>query len=103
MPPLPPRMTLDERLSRVDLFADLMKQRLREEDDRDEWDTWTAAQLVPRILENASEVVTALSGNLPPADVERCCANLANYAMIMADVFVRRPEGARCLVSPKSR
>jgi hypothetical protein len=91
---MPPhkKMTLAERLAQVDEFAILMKQRIEEEEraGRDEWDTWTVAQLLPRVAECMSEVFTAVSGGLSPDEFARSCANLANYCMIVSHLALSR-------------
>jgi hypothetical protein len=85
-------LTLGERLTQVEDFAAYMKQRIIEEETagRDEWDTWTTLQLMVRVQECTSELFTALSGGLTPDEFARCCANLANYAMIVATHALKR-------------
>ena len=101
-----PRMTLEDRLKQVDRFAALMKQRIVEEEHagRDEWDTWTVLQLLPRVAECGSEVFTAISGGLSAEEVARCCANLANYSMIVSHLALSRGlEDTRAMQAPANR
>ena len=100
------KMTLAERFSQVDEFAALMKLRIEEEEHagRDEWDTWTVAQLMVRVLESASELFTAISGALSPHEFARCAANLANYSMIVSHLALSRGlEDTKAMQAPACR
>lgn len=87
-----PKMSLEERLFRIDQFVAMMKQRVIDEEHagRQEWDTWTIPQLLPRFIEEASEVLTALSGGLSVKEFVKHCADAANYAGILADIAMHR-------------
>lgn len=101
-----PKMTLSERLKQVDDFALIMKERIIEEEHagRNEWDTWTIAQLLVRVVECTAEVLSAVSGALPPEDFARSCANLSNYSMICTHLALSRGmEDTRSLQSPTPR
>lgn len=79
-------MTLEERLEAVDWFAGLMKERIREEEERgrDDWDRWTLLQMLPMLSESLGNVTGAVSAGLPEEELLRFLANLGNYAMIFA-------------------
>lgn len=87
-----PKMSLQERLFRIDQFVAIMKQRVIDEEHagRQEWDTWTIPQLLPRLIEETSEVFSALSGGLTVKEFIKHCADAANYAGILADIAMHR-------------
>jgi hypothetical protein len=99
------KMTLGDRLAAVDWFCGLMKDRIREEEERgrDDWDRWTLLQMLPMLSESLGNVTGAISAGLPPDDVLRFLANLANYSMIFAHgVDERGLSELRPIVAPPS-
>ncbi len=97
------RVPLSERLAQIDQFAELMKDRIREEfhAGRSEWDACTIPQLLIRLGEETSEVGTALSGDRRPEEFARACADAANYSAILATIALERGLGeAACLRTP---
>ncbi len=90
--PPPPDWSEEARFREFEEFVDLMRERLREEEDagRKEWSCLTAPQLMTRFLEEVSEVFSAVSNGLPEADVMRACADAANYAAFIATVVAVR-------------
>ncbi len=87
-----PRPSLPEMLRSLDRFTTLMRQRIEEEEHagRREWGDYTPEQLVPRLAEQFTEILSAAGRGLPSDHLIRSCADLANYALIFADTVSRR-------------
>lgn len=76
--------------SSVKQFAQAMERKLRENDHKGGWDETTDACLIERLFEEANELSWAMSrvGDGPPPDPHRVvdeCADVANFAMMIAD------------------
>ena len=86
-----PRKTLR---SEVLEFATIMEKKLAEHDDRPGWKHCTPEWLLDRLLEEVMELRWSVLGN-GEDDIPREAADVANFAMMLADVCGGLPESAR--------
>lgn len=73
-------------------FAKTMELKLCENDDKGGWEGCTLAYLTRRLQGEFGEVRRALKSNKSADEVERECADVANFAMMIADNYRRMEE-----------
>lgn len=75
----------------LQVFSNDMYIKLRENSHKAHWNTVTTEWLLNRCMEELNELQEAL-GNEDPGDIVRECADVANFAMMIAD-NVRNEHG----------
>jgi NTP pyrophosphatase (non-canonical NTP hydrolase) len=76
-------------------FAQLMEAKLaknRHKGDRAGWLNASPFELLRRLRDEAVEIEEALYHSTSPDEVEKECADVANFAMMIADTFRARCE-----------
>jgi NTP pyrophosphatase (non-canonical NTP hydrolase) len=73
-------------------FMEEMEARLRANDHKGGWEDCSYPYLIRRIREETDELLSSLGqvGVVDPAEVRREAADVANFAMMVADVFGRK-------------
>lgn len=79
-------MELKDARPEVAAFALLMGAKLRENDHKGGWKGNTSGELWERLREEAVELAEVLGALGPAANVGREAADVANFAMMIADV-----------------
>lgn len=72
--------------STLEQFMQVMRDKLNENQHKPRWDGDTIEWLMMRLKEETQELVEAIDFNEPPRNVARECADIANFAMMIADV-----------------
>jgi len=68
-------------------FSLAMEEKLDENDDKGHWDGCTEAWLLNRLKQETGELRRAIKKNKPALEVLREAADVANFAMMIADVY----------------
>lgn len=82
-------------------FAVVMQDKLDENDHKRHWRTCSAKWLLNRLKQETAELERAVGMGAAPDVVEREAADVANFAMMVADVYAivaaqtTKPEGGR--------
>lgn len=72
----------------VQMFAELMEQKLRENDAKGGWDRCTRGYLLRRLATETRELRAAVQRRtVDPVEVAREAADVANFCMMLADVM----------------
>jgi NTP pyrophosphatase (non-canonical NTP hydrolase) len=66
-------------------FASLMEQKLQENDYNGGWDICSTCWLGARLVEEVGELLIAISESHCPDEIKREAADVANFAMMLAD------------------
>jgi hypothetical protein len=95
---------IDEQLSRVDLFVEMMKEQFRANAHLGDWRERrvehpggtdypvTIAYALMRLEEELRELRLAVETGQEPAAVFREAADVANFALIVADLYAIEPS-----------
>ena len=67
-------------------FAHAMEIALRRNDHKGGWRECRLTWLVERLYQEADELARAITSGAPHAEIEREAADVANFAMMIADV-----------------
>ena len=67
-------------------FATVMQTKLDENDHKRHWSLYSPAWLLNRLRQEAGELERAIASGAPADEVEREAADVANFAMMVADV-----------------
>lgn len=67
-------------------FSGVMEERLRANDHKGGWSHCSQRFLLARIFEEVFELEAAIENGAIPADIESEAADVANFAMMLADV-----------------
>jgi len=83
-------------LSAVNRFADLMRVKLRENDHKGHWEHCDPMWLLDRLRDEVQELATELAASMEPVGtspdlIARECADVAAFAMMIADVVGALP------------
>jgi len=73
-------------LSAVGRFADRMREKLRENEHKPHWADCSPTWLLDRLFDEANELRDELRDSQDAGAVARECADVANFAMMIADV-----------------
>ena len=71
----------------VNWFSHLMKNELLKHLDRPGWKRESIAYLLRRLGEEVAELCEAIETNQPKEVVEKECADVANFPMMIADIY----------------
>lgn len=80
---------LERQFNAIDLFAAVMKQKIRENIHKGDWIDEKFEGLDYKLREKISELIESINLNHAPMDVVREAADVANYAMMIADNYAR--------------
>ena len=75
-----------ERMQKAEAFKLAMLQKLLENEHKKPWENLNREQLMFFIVQELKELAEALEGGTPE-EVRRECADVANFAMMIADNF----------------
>jgi len=78
----------------VERFADVMEERLKENDHKGGWLTCSSEYLLRRLREEVDELETALTEDSND-DLIAEAADIANFAMMIADKAIQQAKEAR--------
>lgn len=67
-------------------FAEQMAVKLRENEHKGGWDRCNPYWLIDRLKEEVAELEQAMDDGLPSEEIIRECADIGNFAMMVADV-----------------
>ena len=86
-------------LSAVNRFADLMRVKLRENDHKGHWEHCDPMWLFGKLRDEVQELAEELDASMGPVGtspflIARECADVAAFAMMIADVCAKRQKGA---------
>ena len=70
----------------VILFALLMEEKLGANDHKRHWSSFTVEYLLRRLRQEVGELERAVSEGQSPPDIGREAADVANFAMMVADL-----------------
>ena len=70
----------------VAAFARLMERELRANDHKGGWKAWQTVSALVRLREETDELATALLRNESPSVIGEEAADIANFAMMIADM-----------------
>ena len=76
----------DEIRPELVAFAKMMESRLRENAQRGDWRAYNFYYLVACLAANVGNLVRAFQADKSDA-VQKCAADTANYAMMIADLY----------------
>lgn len=68
-------------------FAAVMERKLDENDHKEHWSNFPISHLSRRLSQELEELRRAIKKNLPPEDIVREAADVANFAMMIADNY----------------
>jgi NTP pyrophosphatase (non-canonical NTP hydrolase) len=68
-------------------FAQIMEEKLRANSHKMGWRNCTMAYLIRRIGQESAELRRAIKNGRPHAEVAREAADVANFCMMIADVY----------------
>jgi len=71
----------------VESFAKEMEKQLRANEYKGGWEDCTARHLLDELQRNYIAIISAFLNNDCDGDITRRCANVANFAMMIADNF----------------
>ncbi len=79
-------LSINDLRPEVLAFAYLMERELREHDDREGWKDCGSGWLMERLMEEFDELEVAITERFPPRSIGSEAADVANFAMMIADV-----------------
>jgi NTP pyrophosphatase (non-canonical NTP hydrolase) len=82
--------TLERQFAAIDLFAAVMKQKIRENVDKGDWIDESYNNLFNKLEGELNELHSSVALNHSPMNVVRECADVANYVMMIADNYSRK-------------
>jgi NTP pyrophosphatase (non-canonical NTP hydrolase) len=68
-------------------FAVIMQEKLDANDHKTHWNDMSLQYLFTRLAQETKELSCANAKKLPPDDVDREAADVANFAMMIADNY----------------
>lgn len=74
-------------------FAACCEEKLRENDYKNHWSGETLEYLHRRLYDEFGELKRAMKANKSKADIMRECADISNFAMMIADNYDPEDEG----------
>ena len=74
-------------------FADLMEEMLQENDHKGGWQYDSSKALLRRLKQETAELQRAIERDAPTDEIAREAADVANFAMMIADNEYLRPYG----------
>jgi NTP pyrophosphatase (non-canonical NTP hydrolase) len=73
-------------------FVQQMEQKLKENDHKQHWNNYDIDYLIHRIYEEQDELEIAITQKLSAKEIIKECADVANFAMMIADNVSQRNE-----------
>ncbi len=96
--------SIEQQISRLDLFLEMMKEQLRANSHKGDWrervihqpgstdEPLTTAHALVRLEEELRELRVAVEDGQEPGVVLREAADVANFALIVADLYAIDPN-----------
>ncbi len=75
----------------VKMFANAMERQLQYNDHKEHWSNFPQEYLFQRLLEEVSELYEAMNEGLDGEDMLDEAADVANFAMMIADINQVKP------------
>jgi phosphoribosyl-ATP pyrophosphohydrolase len=76
----------------LEWFVQQMEQKLKENDYKQHWHNYDIDYLIHRIYEEQDELEIAITQKLSAKEIIKECADVANFAMMIADNVSQKNE-----------